>query len=93
MTRSGATVAGLSFSESSEHGIAGVSPRALRTSTAVVEKGSRRDGILALFPENTSFEDVVSVTVRVDGANVVVPGRYFTLAEKRAIDRARARRP
>jgi hypothetical protein len=54
-----------------------------------VAPGERFDGAQALFAASMSFEDVRSIEIRVDGSVRTLPGRYFTLAEKRAIDQAR----
>jgi hypothetical protein len=54
-----------------------------------VPAGERFDGALAFFAPTTSFRDVRSIDVRVDGSMQPLRGQYFTLDEKRTIDQAR----
>jgi hypothetical protein len=63
-------------------------PRALS-----VRAGEHTDGARVFLPSATSFHDVLSITLRVDGSEHTLRGRYFTLAEKRAIDAKRAAAP
>lgn len=54
-----------------------------------VDAGSRLDNGLLLLSSRDSLEDVRAIEVRIDGKPALIRGRYFTLAEKRAIDAAR----
>jgi hypothetical protein len=50
----------------------------------------RLDAVPLLFPPEPSFRDVDWIEIRVDGVSRRLAGRYFTVAEKHAIDGARA---
>jgi hypothetical protein len=63
-----------------------------RLAPARVVAGGRLDGAFAFLPCDASLKDVGSIDVRLDGQSRAVPGRYFTLEEKRAIERARGGR-
>ena len=54
-----------------------------------VPVGDRMDGAKLLFEVTASFRDARAVELRIDDAMRSIPGRYFTLEEKRAIDRER----
>lgn len=56
-----------------------------------VPAGSRLERAAVFFGEEVNFKDVDSAEVQVDGAAVSLQGRYFTVAEKKAIDADRAR--
>lgn len=56
-----------------------------------VPAGTQSDVAFTLFAPSTSLQDVSAMNVRVDGEMRVLHGRYFTLEDKRAIDRARGR--
>jgi hypothetical protein len=56
-----------------------------------VAAGDRVFDMTALFRPDESFLDVDWIEIRVDGDVLRVPGRYFTLEEKRRIDALRAR--
>jgi hypothetical protein len=60
-----------------------------RRSAVSVPRGQRFDGVQAIFPAEASLRDVRGIEVSVDGAARTVPGRYFTLDDKRAIDASR----
>jgi hypothetical protein len=55
-----------------------------------VRAGERTDGTPVFLSRATSFRDASAITVRADGSDRTIHGRYFTLAEKRAIDVMRA---
>ena len=72
--------------------------RATDSQRAVVEEevapvhvpvGDRIDGVKLLFEATASFRDAHALDLRIDDAMRTIPGRYFTLEEKRAIDRER----
>jgi hypothetical protein len=54
-----------------------------------VPAGERFDLAQVFFAEDVNFRDVEAVELLVDREPLVLQGRYFTLAEKRAIDAAR----
>jgi hypothetical protein len=58
-----------------------------------VAPGTRLDAAAAFFPPGERFEDVSALNVGIDGTIRTLPGRYFSIEEKRAIDAARAARP
>jgi hypothetical protein len=60
-------------------------PKVLR-----VRAGERTDGTPVFLPRAASFRDALAITVRADRSDHAIQGRYFTLAEKRAIDTMRA---
>jgi hypothetical protein len=64
-----------------------------RRSTVTVPRGQRVDGVQALFPAEASLRDVQAIEVRLDGVPHALPGRYFTLDDKRAIDARRSAAP
>jgi hypothetical protein len=73
------------------HAAGTISTTAASSDPVRVASGDRVAGAMALFAPDTDFRDVDWITVRVDGAPARVPGRYFTLAEKRRIDALRSR--
>ena len=62
---------------------------ASRLAPVQVPVGMRVDGVFAFFAPGESLRDVRSIGVRLDGEVREVPGKYFSLGEKRAIDSAR----
>ncbi len=69
----------------------GEDPSRLVVGTVRVPAGERFDRGQVFFDEDVTLRDAEAVELRVDGATLLVPGRYFTLAEKQAIDAARVR--
>jgi hypothetical protein len=66
-----------------------VAPRLVQPSTLRVPRGETYEGALVLFPPDQSFRDVQWLKVRINGKPDRIPGRFFTLEEKRAIDATR----
>jgi hypothetical protein len=62
-----------------------------RRGSVRVPPGDRFEGVVALFPPGTSLRDVRAIEVQIGGMRAAVPGKYFTLEEKRAIDASRKR--
>jgi hypothetical protein len=58
-----------------------------------VPPGERFDGVRALFPAGVSLSEARAIEVLIDGARVEIPGRYFTLDEKRSIEASRRAPP
>jgi hypothetical protein len=57
--------------------------------TYTVPMGMRLDDALLLLPGPDPMPSARGVELTVNGARIKIPGRYFTLADKRAIDAAR----
>jgi hypothetical protein len=66
---------------------------AAATDPVHVAAGERVDRAMALFEPDADFRDVDWIVIRIDGVATRVPGRYFTLAEKRRIDALRSGTP
>jgi hypothetical protein len=75
------------------HHAGGATTTAARSGAVRVAAGDHLDGVTALFPPDESFVDMDWIEIRIDGDVRRVPGRYFTLAEKRKIEASRARGP
>ncbi len=60
-----------------------------RARTTTVPPRARVEGVIAVFAPDVSFRDVTAVQVHVNGVALKIPGRYFTVEQKRAIDAAR----
>lgn len=54
--------------------------------TIRVPAGKRFERAETFFAEDITFRDAEAVELRIDGAPVLLQGRYFTVPEKRAID-------
>jgi hypothetical protein len=58
-----------------------------------VRAGERMDGVRVFLPQEALLRDVVAITLRVDGSDQTIRGRYFTAAEKRSMDAKRTPAP
>lgn len=56
-----------------------------------VPAGTKLEQALLLFPAHTAVEQVLRIEVLLQGELVSIPGRYFTLENKRAIDAMRTK--
>jgi hypothetical protein len=75
------------------HASGAITVAALAVAPVRVPARERLDGVPVFFAPAESWLDVAWIEVRLDGVARRIPGRYFTLEQKRAIDAARAGRP